>query len=59
MQPTENRPCRLVVIDARKAGTKVLLAISAVDRESELSSPDVLPDLKRWGIKAPPKTGGR
>jgi hypothetical protein len=30
-----------------------------VDRESELSSPEVLPDFKRWSIKAPPKTGGR
>ena len=32
----DTRPCRLVVNDARKDGRKALLAISAVERESEL-----------------------
>lgn len=52
---TDERPCLLVVIGARKDGTKVLLALSDGERESELSWLGVLQDLKRRGIKVPPK----
>lgn len=52
---TDERPCLLVVIGARKDGTKVLLAICDGERESELSWLGVLQDLKRRGIKLPPK----
>lgn len=52
---TDERPCLLVVIGARKDGTKVLLAVEDGERESELSWLGVLQDLKRRGIKTPPK----
>ena len=52
---TDDRPCLLVVIGARKDGTKVLLALEDGERESELSWLGVLQDLKRRGLKAPPK----
>ncbi|MCX6923134.1 MAG: IS256 family transposase [Verrucomicrobia bacterium] len=52
---TDERPCLLVVIGARKDGTKVLLAICDGERESELSWLGVLQDLRRRGIKLPPK----
>ena len=52
---TDERPCLLVVIGARKDGTKVLLALCDGERESELSWLGVLQDLKRRGIKLPPK----
>lgn len=52
---TDERPCLLVVIGARKDGTKVLLALCDGERESELSWLGVLQDLKRRGIKVPPK----
>ena len=52
---TDERPCLLVIIGARKDGTKVLLALCDGERESELSWLGVLQDLKRRGIKAPPK----
>lgn len=52
---TDDRPCLLVVIGARKDGTKVMLALEDGERESELSWMGVLQDLKRRGLKTPPK----
>jgi len=52
---TDERPCLLVIIGARKDGTKVLLALCDGERESELSWLGVLQELKRRGIKVPPK----
>lgn len=52
---TDERPCLLVVVGARKDGTKVLLALGDGERESEQSWLGVLQDLKRRGVKVPPK----
>lgn len=52
---TDERPCLLVIVGARKDGTKVLLAIGDGERESEQSWLGVLQDLKRRGVKVPPK----
>lgn len=52
---TDERPCLLVVVGARKDGTKVLLALCDGERESEQSWLGLLQDLKRRGIKRPPK----
>jgi putative transposase len=52
---TDERPCLLVVVGARRDGTKVLLALGDGERESEPSWLGLLQDLKRRGIKRPPK----
>jgi transposase-like protein len=52
---TDERPCLLVVVGARADGTKVLLALQDGERESELSWIGLLRDLKRRGLKQPPK----
>jgi transposase-like protein len=52
---TDERPCLLVVVGARVDGTKVLLALVDGERESELSWLGLLRDLKRRGLKQPPK----
>lgn len=55
---TDERPCLLVVVGARKDGTNPDLsglALSDGERESEQSWLGVLQDLKRRGIKVPPK----
>lgn len=52
---TDDRPCLLVVVGARKDGTKVLLALQDGERESEQSWLGVLRDLKKRGMKVPPK----
>jgi transposase-like protein len=50
-----DRPCMLVIIGARKDGTKELVAIYDGHRESKSSWLEVLRDLKRRGIKQGPK----
>lgn len=52
---TDERPCLLVVVGARADGTKMLLALVDGERESELSWLGLLRDLKRRGLKQPPK----
>jgi len=49
------RPCLLVVVGARPDGTKVLLALADGERESEQSWLELLRDLKKRGLKRPPK----
>lgn len=49
------RPCLLVVVGARPDGTKVLLALVDGERESEQSWLELLRDLKKRGLKRPPK----
>jgi putative transposase len=52
---SEDRPCLLVIVGARKDGTKVLLALADGERESEQSWLGVLLDLRQRGLKSPPK----
>ena len=47
--------CMLVVVGATKHGTKELVAITDGYRESEQSWLELLSDLKRRGLNAPPK----
>ena len=49
------RPCILVLIGALAGGTKELIAIADGERESKCSWSEVLRDLKRRGLSAPPK----
>ena len=49
------RPCILVLVGARADGTKELLAIADGERESKCSWSEVLRDLQRRGLAAPPK----
>jgi transposase-like protein len=49
------RPCLLVLVGALADGTKELLAIADGERESKCSWSEVLRDLKRRGLKAPPR----
>lgn len=52
---SDDRPCLLVVVGARQDGTKVLLALQDGERESEQSWLGLLQDLKKRGLKVPPK----
>jgi putative transposase len=52
---SDERPCLLVVVGARADGTKTLLALADGERESELSWAGLLHELKRRGLKQPPK----
>ena len=52
---TDERPCLLVVVGARPDGAKVLLALCDGERESEQSWLGLLQDLKKRGLKVPPK----
>ena len=49
------RPCLLVLVGALADGTEELLAIADGARASQGSWSEVLLDLKRRGLKAPPK----
>jgi len=51
----EARPCVLVAVGALADGTKELVAIEDGERESKLSWVGLLRDLKRRGLKEPPK----
>lgn len=51
----EDRPCLLVIVGARKDGTKVLRALADGERESEQSWRGVLLDRKQRGLESPPK----
>jgi transposase-like protein len=51
----DERQCLLVVIGALADGRKQLLAVHDGFRESELSWKELLEDLKRRGLKLPPK----
>lgn len=51
----EARPCVLVVVGALADGTKELVAIEDGERESKLSWVGLLRDLKKRGLKEPPK----
>jgi putative transposase len=50
-----DRPCILVVMGALEDGTKELIAIHDGHRESKLSWKELLQDLKKRGLKTPPK----
>ena len=52
---SDERPCILVLIGALPDGTKELVAVWDGERESRLSWKEVLHDLKRRGLPAPPK----
>jgi transposase-like protein len=52
---SDERPCILVLIGALPDGTKELVAVWDGERESRLSWKEVLLDLKRRGLPAPPK----
>ena len=51
----DDRVCLLVIIGATKDGKKELLAVADGFRESEQSWLEVLRDVKRRGLKVPPK----
>jgi len=51
----DRRMCVLVIIGARKDGTKEIVAVSEEFRESKESWASVLRDLKRQGLKIGPK----
>lgn len=51
---SDDRPCMLVMIGARKDGTKELLAVSDGERESALSWRELLLDLKQRGMTDAP-----
>jgi transposase-like protein len=51
----DDRPCLLVVVGARRDGTKVLLAVIDGERESKQSWLGLLQGLKKRGLKVPPK----
>jgi len=51
----EDRACVLVIIGATEDGTKELVAVHDGFRESEISWREVLVDLKRRGLKEPPR----
>ena len=55
MRLDDERQCLLVVMGALADGRKQLLAVHDGFRESELSWQEVLEDLKRRGLKLPPK----
>src|ERR1035437_4981395 len=52
---TEDRPCILVIMGSLENGTKELIAVVGGQRESKLSWQGLLSDLKRRGLKVPPK----
>lgn len=52
---SEERPCILVIMGSLADGTKELVAVADGQRESKLSWAAVLSDLKRHGLKEPPK----
>ena len=52
---TDERPCLLVVIGAKRDGTKELVAIWDGQRESKISWKELLGDLKRRGVTKGPK----
>lgn len=49
------RPCMLVVVGTLEDGTKELVALKAGMRENKLSWKELLLDLKKRGLKDPPK----
>ncbi len=51
----DDRPCVLVIVGSLPDGTKELVTISDGERESKLSWKNVLRDLKKRGLKIPPK----
>lgn len=51
----DDRVCLLVIIGATKEGKKELIAVADGFRESEQSWLEVLRDVKRRGLKMPPK----
>ena len=55
MRLSNDRPCILVVMGATADGTKELVAVHDGERESELSWPEVIHDLKRRGLSRAPK----
>ena len=52
---TEDRPCILVIMGSLENGTKELVAVVGGQRESKLSWQGLLSQLKRHGLKLPPK----
>jgi transposase-like protein len=50
-----DRPCILVVMGALEDGSKELIAIHDGHRESKLSWKELLQDMKKRGLKSPPK----
>ena len=52
---TDDRPCLLVIVGTLEDGRKELVAVHDGERESKLSWTEVLRDLKRRGLKDPPK----
>jgi len=52
---TDDRPCLLVIVGTLEDGRKELVAVHDGERESKLSWVEVLRDLKRRGLKDPPK----
>jgi len=52
---TDDRPCLLVVVGTLEDGRKELVAVHDGERESKLSWTETLGDLKRRGLKDPPK----
>lgn len=52
---SEERPCILVIMGSLADGTKELVAVADGQRESKLSWAALLSDLKRRGLKEPPK----
>jgi len=52
---TDDRPCLLVIVGTLPDGRKELVAVHDGERESKLSWTEVLRDLKRRGLKEPPK----
>ena len=52
---TDDRPCLLVIVGTLQDGRKELVAVHDGERESKLSWTELLRDLKRHGLKEPPK----
>ena len=52
---TNDRPCMLVIMGATAEGKKELVGLIDGERESTISWKDLLLDLKRRGLKRPPK----
>ncbi len=52
---TDDRPCLLVIVGTLEDGRKELVAVHDGERESKLSWTEALRDLKRRGLKDPPK----
>jgi len=54
-RPGGDRPCLLVLVGPLPDGTKEVVAVYEGERESKLSWREVLRDLKKRGLKQPPK----